>query len=102
MALFLIAIDDRRHPEEARRLLPAGRLEGRMAADAALTAMLAAAHSSWSDTGQSVYDPPRTSAEAPRFRQGRGPRGGEMKFLSDEQLNALLPAESSTFPSPVP
>jgi uncharacterized protein len=25
-----------------------------------------------------------------------------MKFLSDEQLNALLPAESSTFPSPVP
>jgi predicted TIM-barrel fold metal-dependent hydrolase len=25
-----------------------------------------------------------------------------MKFLSDAQLNALLPAESSTFPSPVP
>jgi uncharacterized protein len=25
-----------------------------------------------------------------------------MKFLSEEQLNALLPAESSTFPSPVP
>ena len=25
-----------------------------------------------------------------------------MKFLSDEQLNALLPAESATYPSPVP
>jgi hypothetical protein len=25
-----------------------------------------------------------------------------MKFLSDEQLNALLPAETSSFPSPVP
>src|ERR1700731_1474107 len=28
--------------------------------------------------------------------------GGDMKFLSDAQLNGLLPAETSSFPSPVP
>src|ERR1700741_197856 len=27
---------------------------------------------------------------------------GDMKFLSDEQLSELLPAETSSFPSPVP
>src|SRR5207302_7247255 len=29
-------------------------------------------------------------------------RGGRMKFLSDAMLSGLLPAETSSFPSPVP
>src|SRR5258708_6013181 len=37
-------------------------------------------------------------------RESPHPREGEpaMKFLTDDQLRRLLPAESSTFPSPVP
>src|SRR5437763_10982848 len=32
----------------------------------------------------------------------RNPVEGAMKFLSDEQLQRLLPAETSSYPSPVP
>src|SRR5262249_12600660 len=41
-------------------------------------------------------DPP---ANTPSSRSNGGP---DMKFLSDEMISGLLPAESSTFPSPVP
>src|SRR5207245_7144428 len=44
----------------------------------------------------------RESAGSAGVLPGRCPWEETMKFLSDEQLSGLLPAETSSFPSPVP